>query len=60
MMWEILLWIAGIALLVFGFFMIGISYCKQWVARLKWDPSMVALGLALVSIGFFFLDKVVD
>jgi len=36
-----------------------ISYRKEWIAKLRWDPSMVGLGLALVSIGFFFLDKVV-
>lgn len=59
MVWDILLWIAGVALLIVGLFTMVISYRKEWIAKLRWNPSMVGLGLALVAIGFFFLDKVV-
>ncbi len=59
MNWGIVLWIVGISLFIFGFFLMIISYRREWVTRLRWDPSLVGLGLALVSIGFFFLDEVV-
>jgi len=57
MVWDILLWIAGVALLIVGLFTMVISYRKEWIAKLRRDPSMVGLGLALVSIGFFFWIK---
>lgn len=59
MIWCIVLWFAGISLLILGCFTMVIAYRKDWVSKLRWDSSMVGLGAAIVAIGLFFLDKVV-
>ena len=56
---NVALWIAGIGLLVFGYFTMIIAYRKDPISRLRWNPSMVGLGAAIVVIGLFFLDKVI-
>lgn len=59
MFWQIVLWVAGILLIILGCFTMLVAYRKELVSRLRWDPSMVGLGAAITAIGLFFLDKVV-
>lgn len=59
MYWQIILWIAGVSLFILGCFTMLIGYHKELVSKLRWDPSMVGLGAAIVAIGMFFLDKVI-
>jgi hypothetical protein len=59
MIWNIVLWFTGISLLILGCFTVIVSYRKDWLSKIRWDPSMAGLGSAIVAIGLFFLDKVV-
>ena len=58
-MWSFLLWCVGIFLLSLGLFTMLLSYKRNWVNALRWDPSMAGLGASIVALGFFFLEQVV-
>ena len=60
MIWNVILWIVGVSLLLLGIFTVIVAYRKDLISKLRWDLSMVELGAAILSIGFFFLDKVVS
>ena len=54
------IWVSAIpnaVIIYFGFLVVSLSYYKDLLREMSWDPSMVALGIALVAFGWGFFTQ---